>query len=819
MAAPAITGLATSVTFNENTVNARGQPLDSAVAFVDADGDFDGGSLTVTGLVSGDVISIRGQGSGAGQISYNSGTGEVSYGGVVIGVATGGVGATFTITFDADATSAAIDALIQTLTYATTSDTPAATRTLTLNVTDAAGEYVGGDDAFTQLTGAANPLNGLDAGTLANAGFADIDGDGDLDLFSGTLSDDLTYFENIGSATAPIFVERTGAANAMNGVSFTSYVAPTFVDIDGDNDLDLFVGEQNGRFRFFRNDGDRNTAAFTEVTGGANPLNMDLGFASKVQFVDLDGDNDLDAVTSNTNAGLQYYLNTGTASTPVFVEQTGGASPFPAFADGRGAPVFIDTDGDGDLDFFLHTASRTILFFENTGTASAPTFVLTSSQFDGLVTDSDASMTGADIDGDGDIDLVLGRFDGAFDYYRFGPTPGIQITVNVTPEADGTAGADSLIGTAAGERLDGFAGDDFLNGKDGDDFLFGAGSNDTLWGGQGSDHLDGGAGADILNGNAGADTMLGGSGDDTYYVDDAGDAVIEGASSGTDTVIATINYTIGGAVENLTLIGAVATGTGNSSDNVLTGSNQANALYGLIGLDTLLGLGGADYLDGGIGADRMEGGPGNDIYVVDNSLDLTIEAADAGRDLVRSSIDWTLAADTEDLTLTGTGDLAGTGNGVANTLVGNTGDNQLRGLGGNDILDGGDGNDVLGGGAGTDRLTGGAGADWFTFTLADADGIDRVLDLSFADGDRIDLSVIDADTGLDGDQAFTFADRFTKVAAQAVLTYDAASNVSLVRLDVDGDGRADITFRIDGDARGGDILDSGSPISDGGWFL
>ena len=839
MAKPAIAGLVTSVTYNENTVNAAGQLLDASVTFTDADGDFNGGTLTVSGLVSGDVISIRSQGSGAGQISYNSSTGAVSYGGVVIGMATGGVGATFTITFDADATSAAIDALIQTLTYATTSDTSAAARTLTLNVTDAAGGSFEGADTFIQLTAAANPLNGLDAGATAHAAFADIDGDGDLDLFSGNNFADLTYFENTGTATAPVFVERTGAANPMDGVTFGSYTAPTFVDIDGDDDMDLFVNDVSGGFRYFRNDGTTAAPAFTEVTGSANPLNFDVGTAGRVRFADLDGDDDLDAIISNTSAGVMYYRNVGTASAPDLNAFGGIFNPFPAFTGSRGTPVFIDVDGDGDLDAFVNTGLAQILFFENTGTASAPAYVQASSQFDGQTTGGDAAMTGADIDGDGDIDLVIGKGDGTFDYYRFGPKPGVEIIVNVTPEIDGTGAADSLSGTAEGQKLQGFGGDDFLDGAGGDDLLIGD------------------AGADYLRGGSGNDTMRGGTGNDTYVVTEAGDVADEAGGDGIDLVISSVSYTLALGVENLTLAapGGAINGTGTADANVINGNAFANTLTGLNGTDTLNGGGGDDvldgggeadildggtqndtlyggagqdilnggagndYLDGGTFDDVMTGGLGNDTYVVVNSGDQTIEAVNGGRDLVLVSLSWTLGANIEDMTLTGGGDASGTGNALANTITGNSGANDLRGLAGNDILFGGDGNDALFGGAGIDHLTGGAGADRFVVTLDDIGSTDLILDLNFAQGDRIDLTLLDADSIAGGDQEFVFAAKFTKVAGQAVLTYDAGSDVTLLRLDMDGDGKADINLKMAGDQRGGHVVHVGDPISEGGWLM
>jgi Ca2+-binding RTX toxin-like protein len=198
-----------------------------------------------------------------------------------------------------------------------------------------------------------------------------------------------------------------------------------------------------------------------------------------------------------------------------------------------------------------------------------------------------------------------------------------------------------------------------------------------------------------LDGMAGADTMAGGTGDDTYLVDETGDTVVELADEGTDKVISDIDYTLGGHVENLELSenATAAAGTGNSLDNVITGNSQDNVISGLDGNDTLNGGAGSDTLDGGTGADTMAGGTGNDLYLVDDAADLIVESAGEGTDHVRTSVDYTLSANVENLTLL-EGATQGTGNGLANVITGNDADNLLDGLGGADTLAGGMGNDT-----------------------------------------------------------------------------------------------------------------------------
>jgi VCBS repeat-containing protein len=286
---------------------------------------------------------------------------------------------------------------------------------------------------------------------------------------------------------------------------------------------------------------------------------------------------------------------------------------------------------------------------------------------------------------------------------------------------DGLAGNDTLNGNAGNDTLIGGEGNDQLNGDAGDDLLFGDAGNDVLNGGIGNDQLFGASGNDMLSGGTGADNMQGASGDDTYIVDNAGDVVLENEADGIDLVQSGISYTLTENVENLTLTGNASTsGTGNVLDNAITGNSGANALYGLEGNDTLIGNAGSDLLDGGTGADSLQGGAGDDTYVVDDGGDLVAEAPGAGSDTAQSSITYTLTDNVENLTLTGTEDLDGTGNALNNIIIGNSGNNTLSaGAGidtlhagaGNDSASGGDGNDVLNGEAGDDLLLGDAGND------------------------------------------------------------------------------------------------------------
>jgi Ca2+-binding RTX toxin-like protein len=238
--------------------------------------------------------------------------------------------------------------------------------------------------------------------------------------------------------------------------------------------------------------------------------------------------------------------------------------------------------------------------------------------------------------------------------------------------------------------------------------------DNILIGNSAANQLFGNAGNDVLDGGAGGDQMYGGDGNDTYYVDNVNDVVFEAnAAWGVDTIYSSVTLTLPTNIDNLILTGSAAIdGSGNATDNSVTGNSASNTLFGYAG---------NDILDGGAGNDFLFGGDGNDTYYVDSSSDVTFEASAAwGTDLVYASASFTLGTNIDNLTLVGSANINGTGNGLDNVITGNSGANTLDGSAGADTIDGG---------AGTDTLNGGAGNDVFVFHAGEANG-DTVLDFN-----------------------------------------------------------------------------------------
>lgn len=226
------------------------------------------------------------------------------------------------------------------------------------------------------------------------------------------------------------FVERTGAENPLNAVVMSSGLTSESVDIDADGDLDLFVGNQEGTIRYYKNIGTEAAPNVFEEQQEIDPVfqGFDVGSHSVPTFVDIDNDQHLDLFVGGMN-GIAFLKNKGTDATPVFEEQDSINNPlsFVTHAGNRGFfPTFVDIDLDGDTDVFIGwvdydlSGSSGIDYFRNDGTGTSPNFVRQEgadnpfASFDKLY----PKLIFVNADTDEDLDVFIPLGDGSFSYYE-----------------------------------------------------------------------------------------------------------------------------------------------------------------------------------------------------------------------------------------------------------------------------------------------------------------------------------------------------------------------------------------------------------------
>jgi Ca2+-binding RTX toxin-like protein len=533
--------------------------------------------------------------------------------------------------------------------------------------------------------------------------------------------------------------------DTLNGGAGADYLA-------GGIGNDTYVADSEDTIREFLDEGtDTVTSSLASYTLGDNLENLTLTGVAAINGTGNELDN---LLTGNSgNNALAGGLGDDTLD--------GGAGT-DSVAGGLGNDRYVvDRAGDAvteNLDEGIDSVSSTIAYtlgnnVENLTLLGAAAINGTGNGLDNLLTGNAANNALSGGAGNDTLDGGLGAdslVGGAGnDSYL------VDNTADVVTEAAGagTDGVSSSINYTLGNNLESLTltGSAALNG-----------TGNAL-----ANTLTGNSGNNTLNGGTGADTMLGAAGNDSYVVDSAADRVIENAADGIDNVSSSVTYMLAGNIENLTLTGNTAlNGSGNELDNLLTGNSAANTLGGGAGNDTL---------NGGAGADRLLGGAGNDSYVVDNASDVVTELAGEGSDSVTSSVTYTLAANLENLTLTGSTNLNGIGNASDNILLGNAGRNNLTGNAGNDTLDGGAGADTLSGGLGDDTYVVDNAGDIVTESLTQgSDTVNSSVTLTL--GSNIENLVLTGSNAING-TGNALDNYVTGNAANNSLTGGAGSDV------------------------------------------
>jgi len=254
-------------------------------------------------------------------------------------------------------------------------------------------------------------LTMLETGSYSTPALADPDGDGDQDLLIGNVDGQFSFYENAGSTTTPAFRWRT---DAFQGIRVGFAATPAFADIDGDGDGDLFSGSFLGNIAFYENRGTPQNPALVLRT--AQLENIDVGNASAPHFADLDRDGDKDLLVGGSSPeAISIFENLGNANAPRFALRKQIRHTVPV---GDGKPFLYDVNKDGILDLLVGQRNGRILYYHGTSAPGGDDFVLSQSVFAGIQVGAAAAPALVDLNGDGHLDLIVGEEAGGLNYFR-----------------------------------------------------------------------------------------------------------------------------------------------------------------------------------------------------------------------------------------------------------------------------------------------------------------------------------------------------------------------------------------------------------------